>query len=95
MVYGDASSMHYWMPYVRQREHLRAELNGDPRLVGEALRYLRWDPDSSDAKEMESDAESISCFGIKDWDRKPFEAGCHVWKAGICSKGAIEKLIAF
>jgi hypothetical protein len=44
---------------------------------------------------MESDAESISCFGIKDWSRKPFEAGCRIWKAGICSKGAIEKLIAF
>jgi hypothetical protein len=44
---------------------------------------------------MESDAESISCFGIKDGGRRPFEAGCHVWKAVICSKGAIEKLIAF
>jgi hypothetical protein len=65
VVYGDAPSMHYWMPYVRQKEHLKAELNGDPRPVGAFIRYLRSNSNSSDAKERESEAESISCFGMK------------------------------
>lgn len=95
MVYGDAPSMHYWMPYVRQKEHLRAELNGNPRLIEEFLRYFRSNPDSLDPKEMETEVKLISCFGIRDWSREPFEAGCHVWKAGARSKGAIDDLTAF
>ncbi len=95
MVYGDPPSMHYWTPFVQQQEHLKAELNLDQRLVEGYLRYLRANPDNTDVKEIEAEAELISCFGIRDWSRKPFEAGCHIWKAGVRAEEAIKELTAF
>ena len=95
MVYGDPPSMNYWTPFVRQQEHLKAELNLDQRLVKGYLQYLRSNPDSTDSKEIEAEAESISCFGIRDWSREPFEAGCHIWKAGVRVEEAIKELTAF
>lgn len=95
MVYGDSPSMHYWRPFVQQKGHLKAELNLDQRLVEGYLQYLRSNPDSTDIKEIEAEAESISCFGIRDWSREPFEAGCHIWKAGVRVEGAIKELNAF
>jgi len=87
MVYGDQPSMNYWTPFVRQKKHLQAELNLDRRLVEGYTRYLRSDPDNKDVKEIEVGAKLISCFGIRDWSREPFEAGCHIWKAGVCVEG--------
>lgn len=95
MVYGDPPSMNYWKPFVHQQEHLKAELNLDRRLVKGYLQYLRSNPDSTDIKEMEAEAESISCFGIRDWSREPFEAGCHIWKASVRVEEAIKELTAF
>jgi hypothetical protein len=95
MVYGDPPSMNYWAPFVQQQEHLKAELNLDQRLVEGYLQYLRSNPDNTDAKEMEAEAELISCFGIRDWSREPFEAGCHIWKAGVRAEEAIKELTAF
>ena len=95
MVYGDPPSMHYWTPFVQQEEHLKAELNIDQRLVEGYLQYLRSNPYSKDCKEMEAESELISCFGIRDWSREPFEAGCHVWKAGVRVEEAIKGLTAF
>lgn len=95
MVYGDQPSMHYWTPFVQQKEHKKAELNLDQRLVESYLQYLRANPDSKDIKEIEAEAKLISCFGIRDWSREPFEAGCHIWKAGVRVEEAIEELIAF
>ncbi len=42
-----------------------------------------------------AEAELISCFGIRDWSREPFEAGCHIWKAGVRVEEAIKELNAF
>jgi monoamine oxidase len=95
MVYGEPPSMNYWKPFVQQKEHLKVELNLDQRLVEGYLRYLKSNPDSIDIKEIEAEAESISCFGIRDWSREPFEAGCHVWKFGIRVEEAIKELAAF
>ena len=95
MVYGDQPSMHYWTPFVQQQEHLNAELNLDQRLVEGYLRYLRSNPDNTDVKEIEAEAKLISCFGIRDWSREPFEAGCHVWKADVRVEEAIKELTAF
>ncbi|WP_229395579.1 FAD-dependent oxidoreductase [Methanosarcina sp. DH1] len=95
MVYCDPPSMRYWTPFVRQQEHLKAELNLDKRLVGGYLQYLRSSPDNTDVRKIEAEAELISCFGIRDWSREPFEAGCHIWKAGIRAEEAIKKLTAF
>lgn len=95
MVYGEPPSMYYWTPFVKSREHLNAELNQDRRLVEGYLRFLRSNPDSKDATEIEAEAESISCFGIRDWSKEPFEAGCHIWKPGIHAEEAIKELTAF
>lgn len=95
MVYGDPPSMHYWIPFVQQKMHLKAELNLDKRLVEGYLQYLRSNPDSTDVRELEAEAELISCFGIRDWSREPFEAGCHVWKPGVHVEKAIKDLTAF
>lgn len=95
MVYCDPPSMHYWIPFVQQQEHLKAELNLDKRLVDGYLRYLRANPYSNDVRELEAEARSISCFGIRDWSREPFEAGCHIWKAGVRVEEAIKELTAF
>lgn len=95
MVYGEPPSMHYWTPFVQKKEHMKAELNLDRRLLEGYLRYLRSNPDSKDIKEIEAEAGSISCFGIRDWSREPFEAGCHIWKAGIRVEEAIKELTAF
>jgi hypothetical protein len=95
MVYGDPPSMHYWIPFVQHQEHLKAELNLDKRLVEGYLQYLRSNPDSTDIRELEAEAELISCFGIRDWSREPFEGGCHIWKAGVHVEEAIKELTAF
>ena len=95
MVYGDPPSMYYWTPFIQKQEHLKAELNLDQRLVEGYLLYLRSNPDNTDVKETKAEAELISCFGIRDWSREPFEAGCHIWKAGVNVEEAIEELTAF
>jgi monoamine oxidase len=51
--------------------------------------------DSADTEEMKAEAELISSFGIRDWGREPFEAGCHIWKAGLDVEEAIKELTAF
>jgi len=95
MVYGEPPTMHYWTPFVHQREHLKAELNGDRRLVNGYLKYLRSDPDSTDQEAIAAEAAQISCFGIRDWSREPFNAGCHFWKAGVRVEDAIKELSMF
>jgi hypothetical protein len=95
MVYGDPPSMHYWTPFVQQEEHLKAEINLDQRLVEGYTRYLRSNQENEDIEEIETEADLISCFGIRDWSREPFEAGCHVWKAGVNVEEAIKELTAF
>jgi monoamine oxidase len=95
MVYGDPPSMNYWTPFVQKPEHLKAELNLDCRLVEGYLQYLRSNPTSTDAKEIKAEAELISCFGIRDWSKEPFEAGCHIWKPGVRVEEAIKELTAF
>lgn len=95
MVYGEPPSMNYWKQFVRGKKHLKAELNHDQRLVEHFLRYLKSNPDSADPKEMAAESESITCFGIRDWSREPFEAGCHIWKSDIRVEEAIKELSAF
>jgi hypothetical protein len=92
--YSDQLSTYYWTPFVQQKEHLKAELNLDQRLVEGYLQYLRSNP-NKDAKEIEAEAKLISCFGIRDWSREPFKAGCHIWKAGVRVEEAIKELTAF
>ena len=94
-VYGDSPSMNYWKPFVQQKEHLKAEMNLDQGLVEGYLQYLRSNPDNTDVREIKAEAELISCFGIRDWSREPFEAGCHIWKTGVRVEEAMKELTAF
>ena len=41
------------------------------------------------------DLRSIVAFGIEDWARPPFFAGCHVWKPGAKSWDVGKELVAF
>ena len=95
MVYGDSPSMNYWKPFVQQKEHLKAEVNLDQGLVEGYLQYLRSNPNNTDVREIKAEAELISCFGIRDWSREPFEAGCHIWKTGVRVEEAMKELTAF
>jgi len=95
MVYGDTPSMNHWKPFVKNEPHLRAELNGDDRLVERYLRYLSPDPRNTDPAERRNQARAITCFGIRDWSREPFEAGCHIWKPGVNVEEAMDNLKGF
>jgi len=45
--------------------------------------------------EREAQITALTCFGIRDWSREPFEAGVHFWKPGIQVEDAIRKLSGF
>ena len=92
MVYGDKPSMNYWMPFVKNEPHLKAELNQDERLLEQYLKYLSPNPGTDDREEREAQLKAITCFGIHDWSRQPFEAGCHIWKPGAKIEEAINEL---
>lgn len=95
MVYGDAPSMNYWKFFVKNEPHQKAEINQDKRLIEQYLKYLTPHPGNNNPKEQKAQAEAITCFGIRDWSRDPFEAGCHIWKPGIQADDSITMLTSF
>lgn len=95
MVYGDEPSMNYWKFFVKNEPHQQAEINQDERLIEQYLKYLIPHPGTHDLKERKMQAEAITCFGIRDWSREPFEAGCHIWKPGILVDPSIATLANF
>ncbi|MFZ5428144.1 MAG: flavin monoamine oxidase family protein [Thermodesulfobacteriota bacterium] len=95
MVYGERPSMDYWKHMVRREPHLKAELDGDPRLMAYYLKYLSRNPGSTCPLEGNPEINALTCFGIRDWSREPFEAGCHIWKPGYDVVRAIEELTGF
>jgi hypothetical protein len=95
MVYGDRPSMDYWKVFVKREPHVKAELNQDERLLECYLKYLSPNPDTQDPEERKAQLEAITSFGIRDWSREPFEAGCHIWKAGVKVEEAIDELAGF
>lgn len=95
MVYGDAPSMNYWKFFVKNEPHQKAEINQDERLIEQYLKYLTPHPASLSPKERKAQAQAVTCFGIRDWSKEPFEAGCHVWKPGILVDQSIAALASF
>lgn len=95
MVYGDAPSMNYWKFFVKDELHQKAEINQDERLIEQYLKYLTPHPGRHDLQERQAQAQAITCFGIRDWSREPFEAGCHIWKPGIPVDQSIAALASF
>jgi len=83
MIYGEPPFMNYWKTFIKKEPHQKAEINQDERLLEEYLKYLSPDSTSSSPKERRAQAAAITCFGIRDWSREPFEAGCHIWKPGV------------
>ena len=94
MVYGEPPSMHYWTPFVKNNRHLNAEINEDVRLLDYYVKYLATDP-GADALQKKEELQAITCFGIRDWSREPFGAGCHIWKPGVRADEAIDQLTNF
>ncbi|SDY96993.1 hypothetical protein [Nitrosomonas sp. Nm33] len=95
MVYADAPSMNYWKFFVKNKSHQKAEINQDERLIEQYLKYLTPHPASIDPKERKAQAQAITCFGIRDWGKEPFEAGCYVWKPEILVDQSIAALASF
>ncbi len=95
MIYGDAPSMNYCKLFVRNEPHQKAEINQDERLIEQYLQYLTPHPASLSPKERKAQAQAITCFGIRDWSKEPFEAGCHAWKPGIPVDQSIAALASF
>ncbi|MCW5601599.1 NAD(P)/FAD-dependent oxidoreductase [Nitrosomonas sp.] len=95
MVYGDAPSMNYWKFFVTNEPHQKAEINQNERLIEQYLKYLTPHPGNIHPKERIAQTQAITCFGIRDWSREPFEAGCHIWKPGIQAEQAIALLASF
>ena len=95
MVYGEPPSMNYWKPFIKKEPHQKAEINQDERLIEEYLKYLSPDSTASSPEERKAQAQAITCFGIRDWSREPFEAGCHIWKPGVQVDQSIALLSGF
>ncbi len=95
MVYGDSPSRRYWQSFIAQDPHLKAELNQDKRLCDYYRRYLSPATRMADIAEQEAGDGRVTCFGIRDWSREPFEAGVHFWKPGVQIEDAIKELAAF
>jgi len=95
MVYGDKPTLSYWRVYVENEKHEAAELNGDARLLDRYLKYLSHTPGSEDPEKRAAEIKAITCYGIRDWSRTPYEAGCHVWKPGQNVEEAVAALAAF
>ncbi len=95
MVYGDSPSKHYWQSFVAEDPHAHVELNEDNRLRDYYVKYLSLAPHVADRREREALANTLTCFGIRDFSREPFEAGVHLWKPGVQIEEAIRKLSAF
>lgn len=93
MVYGDAPSLNYWQPFVKNEPHQKAEINQNEQLIEQYLKYLSINPATNSTKQQE--AQAITCFGIRDWSREPFEAGCHVWKPNVRVDESIAALAGF
>lgn len=95
MIYGDPPSMNYWKLFIKNEPHQKAEINQDERLIGQYLKYLAPHPGSNNPEEQKTQAQAITCFGIRDWSREPFEAGCHIWKPGVQVDESIATLANF
>ena len=95
MVYGDSPSKHYWQSFIAGEPHLRVELNNDSRLREYYVKYLSHTPHTAFRPEGEGGRNALTCFGIRDFSREPFEAGVHFWKPGVEIENAITELSAF
>ncbi|MBW2099852.1 MAG: FAD-dependent oxidoreductase [Deltaproteobacteria bacterium] len=95
MMYGEEPSMNYWKPFVKTFSHFQAELNQDERLLDCYVQYLSRNPGITDPREQAAQKNAVTCFGIHDWSREPFEAGCHIWKPGVKIEEAIDTLTRF
>jgi hypothetical protein len=83
---SDSQEAHVWDPPLddipKGPERRRA------KAINEALRGYPW------AEEQQL-ANGTEWFGIRDWSKEPYCAGCHAWKAGVKSWEVRERMKAF
>ncbi|MGZ4999845.1 MAG: flavin monoamine oxidase family protein [Methylomonas sp.] len=95
MVYGDLPSLNYWKTFAAKEPHQKAEINLNERLIEQYLKYLSPHPATDTPEQLKAQAQAITCFGIRDWSREPFEAGCHIWKPNVKVDESIASLSSF
>jgi hypothetical protein len=88
MIYGDMPYVNYWSPFIKGKSST-PHSNANAHLANHVAHYLRQIFDSA------SVPFSIVHYGIMDWSRDPYGAGCHLWRPGAVSKDVIQALSAF
>ena len=83
MLYADRPSINYWSGFVTGARHERTEMNGDTELPTTFARHMNIDPGK------------IVEYGIRDWQRDPYGAGVHLWRAGVKPWEVAGRLAAF
>ncbi len=84
MVYADHPYRDFWSRYVTGTPHVRPEIQRSPELA------------RAFADHIGIDRKRVVTWGIRDWGADPhYGAACHLWKPGIASWNASERLEAF
>ena len=89
MIYGDVPYVNYWAPFLKGPSHL-PQSNRNDHLRHHISHYLR--------KVFDDDQRlpfSIVHYGIIDWSKEPYGAGCHLWRPGAVSYDVMKALRAF
>lgn len=73
MVYADMPYINFWSRFANFYHHQEAEINGNEEL---SLTF---------AKMMNISPDNIITYGIRDWNREPYGAACHIWRPGVKS----------
>ena len=93
MLYTDRPATEFWKVYVEGEVHDRAEIDRSKELKRQLFKYLG--VDLQDAAAGQRLAATVTTWGIRDWSREPYGAGCHTWRPGAKSWEVLERLKAF
>ncbi|WP_437786771.1 flavin monoamine oxidase family protein [Sorangium sp. So ce1097] len=93
MLYTDRPATEFWKVYVEGEAHDRAEIDRSEELKRQLLKYLG--VDLQEPAERRRAAGAVTTWGIRDWSREPYGAGCHTWRPGARSWEVLERLRAF
>lgn len=93
MLYTDRPATEFWKVYVEGEVHDRAEIDRSEELKRQLFKYLG--VDLQDAAAGQRLAGTVTTWGIRDWSREPYGAGCHTWRPGAKSWEVLERLKAF
>ena len=89
MIYGDMPYVNYWTPFLKGASPL-PQNNSNDHLRNHISHYLRRIFDDEQAVPF-----SVVHYGIMDWSKEPYGAGCHLWRPGAVSFEVMRSLKAF